>query len=197
MYRFLMPQFQEHYRSLVDLNRAGIPLMEIVFEPDLSNGEEAAALSTRIDACSHPARNMQLQNGSFSRNCCDLFAKTCATLLLCFASLHFTYSHIISIYHTITMRFLGMIRSNSILFLFELAEGSLRVDANVSVHKPTLHWAPEVKIKNIGSIRAVAKAIDFEIDRQISMLESGRRLLMKPGPGMLRPTLLCQCETKK
>lgn len=31
-------------RSLIDLNRAGIPLMEFVFEPDLTNGEEAAAL---------------------------------------------------------------------------------------------------------------------------------------------------------
>lgn len=31
-------------RSLIDLNRAGLPLMELVFEPDLSTGDEAAAL---------------------------------------------------------------------------------------------------------------------------------------------------------
>lgn len=35
---------EDNSYSLVDLNRAGIPLMEIVFEPELSDGEEAAAL---------------------------------------------------------------------------------------------------------------------------------------------------------
>lgn len=46
-------------RSLLDLNRAGVPLMEIVFEPDLSSGEEAASLLkelslilTRLEVCS-------------------------------------------------------------------------------------------------------------------------------------------------
>lgn len=46
-------------KSFVDLNRAGVPLMELVFEPDLKNGEEAAALVKelvfilkRIDTCS-------------------------------------------------------------------------------------------------------------------------------------------------
>lgn len=45
-------------RSLVDLNRAGVPLMELVFEPDLEDGEEAAALVkelililTRLGTC--------------------------------------------------------------------------------------------------------------------------------------------------
>lgn len=48
-----------YIRSLIDLNRAGIPLMEFVFEPDLSDGEEAAALVKelililgRVDTCS-------------------------------------------------------------------------------------------------------------------------------------------------
>lgn len=46
-------------RSLVDLNRAGVPLMELVFDPDLKDGEEAAALIKeliqilrRINTCS-------------------------------------------------------------------------------------------------------------------------------------------------
>lgn len=47
------------FRSLVDLNRAGVPLMELVFEPDLTDGEEAAALvkeliliMNRLNVCS-------------------------------------------------------------------------------------------------------------------------------------------------
>ncbi|XP_075227197.1 glutamyl-tRNA(Gln) amidotransferase subunit B, mitochondrial isoform X2 [Lycorma delicatula] len=80
---------EEAQRSLVDLNRAGVPLMEIVFEPDLEH------------------------------------------------------------------------------------EGSLRVDANVSVHKPGTPLGVRSEIKNIGSIRGVANAIDFEIERQKKLLSSG------------------------
>lgn len=50
---------EEAGRSLVDLNRAGVPLMELVFEPDLEDGEEAAAMVkelmlilTRLETCS-------------------------------------------------------------------------------------------------------------------------------------------------
>lgn len=38
------------YRNLIDLNRAGVPLMELVFEPDLSDGEEAASLIKELCA---------------------------------------------------------------------------------------------------------------------------------------------------
>ncbi|XP_022192751.2 glutamyl-tRNA(Gln) amidotransferase subunit B, mitochondrial [Nilaparvata lugens] len=107
---------EQRQRSLVDLNRAGIPLMEIVFEPDLSNGEEAAALVQEL---------------------------------------------------MLVLTLLGTCNC-------KMEEGSLRVDANVSVHKPDTPLGTRSEIKNIGSIRAVAKAIDFEIDRQISVLESGK-----------------------
>lgn len=56
------------FRSLIDLNRAGVPLMELVFEPDLSDGEEAAALVkelclilTRLQTC-----NCRMEGRSFS-----------------------------------------------------------------------------------------------------------------------------------
>lgn len=102
-------------RSLIDLNRAGVPLMEIVFAPDLSNGEEAAALVkelililTRIGTCS-----------------------------------------------------------------CKMEEGALRVDANVSLHQPGEKFGVRTEVKNIGSVRGVANAIDFEIQRQLEVLSSG------------------------
>ncbi|GLH00227.1 Glutamyl-tRNA(Gln) amidotransferase subunit B, mitochondrial [Gryllus bimaculatus] len=102
-------------RSLVDLNRAGVPLMELVFEPDLEDGEEAAALVKEL----------------------------CLILL----------------------------RLNTCSCKME--EGALRVDANVSVHQPSEPLGTRTEIKNIGSIRGVANAIQFEIQRQINILNKG------------------------
>ncbi|KXJ76897.1 hypothetical protein RP20_CCG008697 [Aedes albopictus] len=105
-------------KSLVDLNRAGVPLMELVFEPDLETGEEAAALVkelililTRLGSCS-----------------------------------------------------------------CRMEEGALRVDANISVHKEHTPLGTRTEVKNIGSLRAVAQAIEFEIERQIGILDGGGRI---------------------
>ena len=103
-------------RSLVDLNRCGAGLMEIVFGPDLRHGEEAAALVKelllileRLDTCK--AR---------------------------------------------------------------MERGEVRVDANISVRRvgdPELGVRTEVK--NINSVRSVARAVEFEVERQIRILEDG------------------------
>uniref|UniRef100_A0A8D0FYI8 Glutamyl-tRNA(Gln) amidotransferase subunit B, mitochondrial n=1 Tax=Strix occidentalis caurina TaxID=311401 RepID=A0A8D0FYI8_STROC len=57
------------------------------------------------------------------------------------------------------------------------AEGQLRVDANVSVHHPGEPYGVRTEVKNINSIRFLAKAVDYEIQRQIEELESGRTIL--------------------
>lgn len=101
-------------QSLVDLNRAGMPLMELVFEPDLTNGEEAAALVREL--------------------------------------------------------ILILTRLNTCQCKME--EGGLRVDANVSVHRDGQPFGVRSEIKNIGSIKGVAKAVDFEINRQCEILEA-------------------------
>ncbi|XP_033211923.1 glutamyl-tRNA(Gln) amidotransferase subunit B, mitochondrial [Belonocnema kinseyi] len=106
---------EETKRSLIDLNRAGLPLMELVFEPDLEDGEEAAALVKEL----------------------------CAILLR-----------------------LGTCSC-------KMEEGAFRVDANVSVNRPGEPLGVRTEIKNIGSVRAVAAAVNFEIERQVLMLEDG------------------------
>uniref|UniRef100_H2LUB6 Glutamyl-tRNA(Gln) amidotransferase subunit B, mitochondrial n=1 Tax=Oryzias latipes TaxID=8090 RepID=H2LUB6_ORYLA len=54
------------------------------------------------------------------------------------------------------------------------AEGQLRVDANVSVHRPGEPLGIRTEVKNINSIRYLARAIDYEIQRQIDAVQSGR-----------------------
>ncbi|XP_041729219.2 glutamyl-tRNA(Gln) amidotransferase subunit B, mitochondrial isoform X2 [Coregonus clupeaformis] len=107
----------DDYRSqtLIDLNRAGVGLMELVMEPDMSCGEEAAAA----------VREIQL-----------------------------------------ILQALGTCQGN-------MAEGQLRVDANVSVHRPGDPWGIRTEVKNINSARNLARAIDYEIQRQMVVLESG------------------------
>lgn len=102
-------------QSLIDLNRAGVGLMELVMEPDMSCGDEAAAA----------VRELQL-----------------------------------------ILQALGTCQGN-------MSEGQLRVDANVSVHQPGEPLGVRAEVKNINSIRFLARAIDFEIQRQMGVVQSG------------------------
>ncbi|XP_064508298.1 glutamyl-tRNA(Gln) amidotransferase subunit B, mitochondrial isoform X2 [Pseudopipra pipra] len=106
-------------QTLVDLNRAGVGLMEVVMEPDMCCGEEAAAA----------VRELQL-----------------------------------------ILQTLGSSQA-------VMAEGQLRVDANVSVHHPGEPYGVRTEVKNINSIRFLAKAVDYEIQRQIEELENGGTIL--------------------
>ncbi|NXF40677.1 GATB amidotransferase, partial [Nyctibius bracteatus] len=106
-------------QTLVDLNRAGVGLMEVVMEPDMCCGEEAAAA----------VRELQL-----------------------------------------ILQTLGSSQA-------VMAEGQLRVDANVSVHRPGEPYGVRTEVKNINSIRFLAKAVDYEIQRQIEELENGGTIL--------------------
>uniref|UniRef100_A0A182SFZ0 Asn/Gln amidotransferase domain-containing protein n=1 Tax=Anopheles maculatus TaxID=74869 RepID=A0A182SFZ0_9DIPT len=51
--------------------------------------------------------------------------------------------------------------------------GALRVDANISVHLENTPLGTRTEVKNIGSVRAVAQAVDYEIQRQIAVLDNG------------------------
>lgn len=103
--------------SLADYNRAGVPLLEIVSEPDMSSGAAAAAYGAEIRRI---------------------------------------------------VRFLGVSNGN-------MQDGSMRCDVNVSV-KPVgqTKLGTKVEVKNMNSFSGMARAIDFEIDRQVTLLKSGR-----------------------
>jgi aspartyl-tRNA(Asn)/glutamyl-tRNA(Gln) amidotransferase subunit B len=108
--------------SFVDLNRAGVPLMEIVSEPDIRSPLEAAE-----------------------------YMKKLRTVL----------------------RYLGVCDGN-------MEQGSLRCDANVSL-RPSgqKEFGTRAEIKNINSFRFVEKAIEYEIKRQMKVLESGGTVIQE------------------
>jgi aspartyl-tRNA(Asn)/glutamyl-tRNA(Gln) amidotransferase subunit B len=54
-----------------------------------------------------------------------------------------------------------------------MEEGSMRVDANVSVRRPGAELGTRCEIKNVNSVRSVGRAIEYEAKRQILLIESG------------------------
>ncbi len=101
--------------SLIDLNRAGVPLVEIVSRPDLRSPEQAKQYVTEL-------RGILLAIGASDA---------------------------------------------------KMEEGSMRVDANVSVRRPGAEYGTRCEIKNVNSIRSVGRAIEYEAKRQILMLDAG------------------------
>jgi aspartyl-tRNA(Asn)/glutamyl-tRNA(Gln) amidotransferase subunit B len=61
----------------------------------------------------------------------------------------------------------------------DMEKGHVRADANVSVHKPGTPWGTKVEIKNLNSFRFVAKAVRFEIDRQIKAVQAGEPIVQE------------------
>ncbi|PTL79129.1 Asp-tRNA(Asn)/Glu-tRNA(Gln) amidotransferase subunit GatB [Vitiosangium sp. GDMCC 1.1324] len=120
--------------SLVDLNRAGVPLLEIVSEPDLRSADEA------VD-----------------------YLKALRDVLV----------------------YIGVNDGN-------MEEGSFRCDANVSVmRKGATAYGQRVELKNINSFRFVKQAIEYEISRQVDVIESGGKVdqetrLYDPNKGVTR-----------
>jgi aspartyl-tRNA(Asn)/glutamyl-tRNA(Gln) amidotransferase subunit B len=107
------------FDTLVDLNRAGTPLLEIVSEPDMRSSMEAYHYLTEV-------RKL--------------------------------------------VRYLDICDGN-------MEEGSMRCDANVSVRLVGVaEFGTKVEVKNMNSIRNVQRAIEFEIIRQIEVLENGGSL---------------------
>ncbi len=110
--------------SLVNFNRAGAPLMELVTEPVIHSGEEASR-----------------------------FAKELQLLLIT----------------------LGISHAN-------MEKGEMRVEANISVSKGDTKdnkLGTKVEVKNLNSFKAVEKAIQFEMDRHIGLLEKGEKVVQE------------------
>ncbi|MEI7494159.1 MAG: Asp-tRNA(Asn)/Glu-tRNA(Gln) amidotransferase subunit GatB [Alphaproteobacteria bacterium] len=64
------------------------------------------------------------------------------------------------------LRYLGTCDGN-------MEEGSMRVDANISLHKPGTPFGTRAEIKNVNSIRFLGQAIEYEIVRQLDIIENG------------------------
>jgi len=128
--------FHDRFPGLtaVDLNRSGVPLIEIVSEPDLRSPAEARAYLTALKQ---------------------------------------------------VLRWLGVSDCN-------MEEGSLRVDANLSVRRPGAPLGTRTEVKNMNSFSGVERALTFERGRQIALVEGGgaveqRTMTFDAAKGEVRP----------
>ncbi|HEX8769354.1 MAG TPA: Asp-tRNA(Asn)/Glu-tRNA(Gln) amidotransferase subunit GatB [Acidimicrobiales bacterium] len=105
--------------SLVDYNRAGVPLVEIVSEPDIRSAEQAKSYVNELRAI--------------------LFAIGASDA--------------------------------------RMEEGSLRIDANISMRAAdAADFGTRAEIKNLNSVRSLGRAVDYEMRRQVELLEAGERV---------------------
>lgn len=108
--------------SLADYNRCGIPLIEIVTEPDMRSSAEAKAFVEKV---------------------------------------------------ALLLKYAGVCDC-------KMEQGSLRADVNVSVMRSAdTKFGTRTEIKNINSIKAIGRAIDYEIERQIKLLDMGQRVIQE------------------
>jgi aspartyl-tRNA(Asn)/glutamyl-tRNA(Gln) amidotransferase subunit B len=108
--------------SLVDYNRAGVPLMEIVSRPDIRSAEQARAYASELR---------------------------------------------------------GVLEAIGVSDV-KMEEGSMRVDANVSVRPVgTTELGVKVEIKNMNSLRSLGRAIEHEIERQVEAIDAGERIVQE------------------
>jgi aspartyl-tRNA(Asn)/glutamyl-tRNA(Gln) amidotransferase subunit B len=108
--------------TAIDLNRSGVPLIEIVSEPDIASPGEAYEYLTRL-------KEIILYTGVSDCN---------------------------------------------------MEEGSLRCDANVSVRpRGQQEFGTKTEVKNVNSFRFIREALEYEIDRQIGVVESGERVIQE------------------
>ena len=107
--------------SLIDYNRAGVPLLEIVSEPDIRSADEAREYVSELRAI-----------------------------------------------------ILAVGASDA-----KMEEGSMRVDANVSVHRPGTPFGTRCEIKNVNSLRSLGRAIDYEVRRQIDAITAGEAIVQE------------------
>jgi aspartyl-tRNA(Asn)/glutamyl-tRNA(Gln) amidotransferase subunit B len=109
-------------KTAIDLNRTGVPLIEIVSEPDIASADEAYEYLTRL-------KEIILYTGVSDCN---------------------------------------------------MEEGSLRCDANVSVRpNGQKEFGTKAEIKNVNSFRFIRDAIEYEINRQVELLESGGKVVQE------------------